>query len=144
MLRMYYIKGIIILLIAELLGCKPIETKHLKPTFNKGGYVIKKTNDIFLPKDSIIIQGYIKDISAMKSLNFSNVKLGCTSVKSDENGFYIIKAKRNDDLSFLTCYSIGYRTIETERLILTKYKLININFFMIEDDRPLINCEGLN
>lgn len=77
-------------------------------------------------------------------LAISNIKYGCLTYSSDANGNYTFKSKISTSDVFLTCLAIGYRTIETEPFELQRGDSIQVNFTLALDDRPLINCEGIN
>ena len=112
----------------------------IKPTYNKGGYTISSSKNKS-SQNSAIVYGYVRDHISKDPLKASMVKMGCTIVNVDETGFYKIKAKPIES-TFLTGIWIGYRTIETEYFKLEQGDSLNINFFLVQDDRPLINCDG--
>lgn len=122
-----------------IISCHPKAVK-LKPTYNKGGFTIShfQTGS----RNGAVIFGQIKDIETNEIIRSATIKMGCLTVQSDESGAYKISDESNTGKSFLTCSFIGYRTIETERFKLDKGDSLKIDFFLVQDDRPLINCEG--
>lgn len=113
----------------------------LKPTFNKGGFTISTFQKE--SKTDGVVFGKVIDIQTKELISAATIEMGCLTFKSDDLGTY--KFSRNSiskDL-FLTCSYIGYRTIETERFEMKLGDSIKIDFFLIADDRPLINCEGI-
>ncbi len=138
-----YINKIIITFsyLSIITSCSSIE-KRLIPTYNKGGYHIKmlKTN----LNDSNIIVGKVFDFTNGKPLSHSEVIIGCLKSKTSSDGKYSFKRNKLSDTFFMKTSSIGYKTIETDFINLNKKSKMRIDFYLIEDDRPLINCEGGN
>lgn len=122
-----------------IISCHP-KTLNLKPTYNKGGFTI--SNFQTGSKKGSVIFGQIKDIQTNELIRGAVIKMGCLTVQSDESGTYKISDESNAENSFLTCSFIGYRPVETERFKLEKGDSLKIDFFLAQDDRPLINCEG--
>jgi len=113
----------------------------LKPTNNKGGYVISILKDKLLhDKDSAVVYGFVREIEHNKPLINSRIKIGCYSIDIDNNGFYHFKERIMDEI-YLTSSWIGYKTVETESFKLERGDSIRVDFFLASDDRPLINCE---
>lgn len=128
-----YLTGIVII------SCNP-NSRNIKPTYNKGGFTI--THFQTEPRNGAEIFGQVKDFETNEIIRSAIIKLGCLTVQSDETGTYRVSNGLNSGESFLTCSLIGYRTIETERFKSEKGDSLKIDFFLVQDDRPLINCEG--
>jgi len=125
------------------LSCGSESNLTLRPTNNKGGYSISIAKNPGLHRsDSILIYGYVKDIEQNTALVSSFVKAGCIPVRAGTDGFYRLKEIATDKI-YLTCSWIGYKSIETEFLKLTRGDSVRVDFFLAPDDRPLINCEGV-
>ncbi|GCC50819.1 hypothetical protein SanaruYs_10370 [Chryseotalea sanaruensis] len=124
------------------ISCTIQRDTKLKPTNNKGGYTINKyTSNELLEGDSAIIYGYVKQYDSFNSIPIANINIACVSVLPDSTGYYQIKGKAGSETTFLTCVSIGQKSIETEFFKLQRGDSLNINFFLVQDDRALINCE---
>ncbi|GIV37169.1 MAG: hypothetical protein KatS3mg032_1548 [Cyclobacteriaceae bacterium] len=113
---------------------------NIKPTYNKGGYAINHMQSE--SKSTTVVFGQVVDIETNQILSPAIVKMGCLTVQTDESGKYEILQESSTTMSFLTCSFIGYRTIETERFRIVKGDSLKVNFFLVQDDRLLINCEG--
>lgn len=113
-----------------------------KPTYNNGRYNFSTNrNNLLYAQDSIVIYGFIKTIGTKEPLKFSLITFGCSKVTSDTLGFFRFKDHSISVKSFLFANSIGFRGVETDHLMLSKGDSVNINFYLSEDDRPLINCQ---
>lgn len=127
-----------------LLGCSSTKEK-LIPTYNEGGYKIK-----IIKLDSKInelrIRGKVYDVKNKLPLSDVELAIGCLKVKSLPNGEYsfLLKKDLKDSIFFIEAISIGYKSIETNLLSTVDRNEIIIDFYLSEDDRPLINCEGFN
>jgi len=71
--------------------------------------------------------------------------IGCYKVQTLTDGKYSFKIKSSNytNTYFVKAISLGYKTIETAFFPLNKNS-INIDFYLAEDERPFINCEGIN
>ena len=67
--------------------------------------------------------------------------IGCFKVITSFDGIYSIKTKDLSSTFYIKAQSIGYKTVETEFFKLNKEDGMRIDFYLVEDDRPLINCE---
>jgi hypothetical protein len=123
-----------------LISCSSVE-KKLIPTYNKGGYQVNilKTN-----LNDTSIEGKIFNFANGKPISHSEVIIGCLKYKTSSNGEYSFKLNNLSDTFFIKASSIGYKTVETNFINLNKKGKMRIDFYLIEDDRPLINCEGKN
>ena len=123
--------------------CKPQREIELTPTYNSGGYTMAKLNNKLLNQsESAIIYGYVKEYNSLNKLQIASIKIGCAIIQVDSIGYYQFKGKIGDSPIFLTCSFIGYKSIETQHFKLERGDSVKVDFFLAEDDRPLINCEG--
>jgi hypothetical protein len=128
-----------------IISCASLK-HNIIPTYNKGGYKINSfKNDTNRNPDDIYIFGRVLDVVNKKPISNAQLTFGCLKTQTTSNGEYFFKGKEsNNTNSYIESTSIGYRTIETEFLDFSNNNTINVDFFLIEDDRPLINCEGKN
>ncbi len=116
---------------------------ELIPTDNSGGYKIESKNNSNVPSGLINVFGKVIDIKTKKPISHTQLIIGCTKANTIENGKYSIIINDTEDLYvFLKAISVGYKTIETKFLNFTNNNFIKIDFYLVEDDRPFINCEG--
>jgi hypothetical protein len=125
--------------IVTIISCQP-KALNIRPSYNKGGFTMSHFQA--KSKNSIVVFGQIKDIETNEIIRSAIVKMGCTTVQSDDSGTYKISGESITSKSFLTCSFIGYRTVETERFKLETGDSLKVDFFLVQDDRPMINCEG--
>lgn len=115
----------------------------IKPTYNKGGYTFNKFyNKSLYNNESAIIYGHLRELGSSKVVLSARLNMACASLLVDSTGYYQFNGKVGDEVTFLTCISLGLRTIETEPFKVQRGDSINVNFFLAQDDRPLVNCEG--
>lgn len=128
-----------------VISCFSIKSEII-PTYNKGGYKINSfKNDIDRNPNDIYIFGRVLDVINKRPISNAQVTFGCLKTQTLSNGEYSFKVKEsNSTNSYIESISIGYKTIETDFLDFSNNNTINIDFFLIEDDRPLINCIGKN
>ncbi len=124
-------------------GCSSTNSK-LIPTANKGGYkvnVIKSKSKI--NSDEVVIKGTVFDVTTGKPISPPVLMtIGCLKIKISSQGEYSYKTKNfKDDYFFIEVISIGYKSIITDYLDLTGKNEVKIDFYMVQDDRPIINCE---
>lgn len=98
----------------------------IKPTYNKGGYTM---SCIETKSRNAVVFGQIKDIETNEIIRSAIVKMGCLTVQSDDLGEYKISGESIPMESFLTCFFIGYRAIETQRFKLETGDSLKIDFF---------------
>ena len=135
----------IILLFNNLLvfvGCASFKNK-LTPTANKGGYkvnLIRTKSKI--NTDEVTIKGTVFDAKTGKPISPPVLlTVGCLKVKTSSEGEYSFKTKNfKDDYFFIQVISVGYRTIETNFIDIYNKNELKIDFYLAEDDRPLIDC----
>lgn len=133
---------VLVTLLMILGGCSLVNNK-LIPTANKGGYtmdVIKsksKTNS-----DELIIKGTVFDVNTGAPVKTPVIlKVGCLKVEVSSQGNYSFTTKNfKQDYFFIEVISIGYKSIVTNFLDLTNKNELIINFYLAEDDRPLLEC----
>lgn len=133
---------VLVTLLMILGGCSLVNNK-LIPTANKGGYtmdVIKsksKTNS-----DELIIKGTVFDVNTGAPVKTPVIlKVGCLKVEVSSQGNYSFTTKNfKQDCFFIEVISIGYKSIVTNFLDLTNKNELIINFYLAEDDRPLLEC----
>lgn len=140
-------KHIFILLIFSylfaLIGCSSINNE-LIPTYNKGGYKIKIIKSA-IKSDEVIIKGKVFDVDTGIPISDAHVILGCIKIKTSSQGEYSFKTKNSTYKNyFIEVIYIGYKSIITNYIDLTDQKERKIDFYLVPDDRPLINCEGVN
>lgn len=123
-----------------VLSCQSKVLTTLKPTYNRGGFALNFYKSKSISK--AVIVGQVKDVDTKQTIGFATIKVGCLTIQSDSSGRYAISEKAPSDISFLTCSFIGYRMIETEHFRLSNGDSLKIDFFLAQDDRPIINCEG--
>ena len=133
---------VLVTLLMILGGCSLVNNK-LIPTANKGGYtmdVIKsksKTNS-----DQLIIKGTVFDVNTGAPVKPPVIlKVGCLKVEVSSQGNYSFTTKNfKQDYFFIEVISIGNKSIVTNFLDLTNKNELIINFYLAEDDRPLLEC----
>lgn len=132
-----------IILTGLIFSCYPTKDKLLS-TDNNGGYKLSyldKTALIEAEEDEIIVFGKVMDLRSNEPLTNSELIIGCNKFITTSDGKYHFKIKKSKYL-YLKASSIGYKNIETRFLDFNQKNSIKIVFFLEEDDRPLINCEG--
>jgi hypothetical protein len=111
-------------------GCGLLRSSDLNPTYNSGGYILKKAkNDANIMQDSAVILGIVKNVSTGEPIKNCVIKLGCYNVLSDENGVYQFKIKPGNDLLYITSVFIGFKTVETKPIKLVNGESLKIDFF---------------
>lgn len=138
-------KFVLILLISLIVGCASGK-KQLLPTNNKGGYFIKEhkttSNDI---SNVLKISGRVYDVKTGNPISNAQLTLGCNKTTTSDNGEFSFKISSisNTIPTFIETNSIGYKSILTDFINTGNTNEILINFYLEEDNRPLINCEGV-
>lgn len=136
-------RNIIFVSIALFIGisCTYQSLSSIKPTYNKGGYTIAITDSKKGIENNIVITGQFRDVETDKPITSGWITIGCQKILIDSMGFYHAKENAYDKV-FLISTAIGYREIETEHFRAERGDSVNINFFLVQDDKPLIDCEG--
>lgn len=132
-----------VILILIIVSCTSVKDS-LIPTNNKGGYKINffENSSTIKPKE-INIYGSVVDVSNNNPINNVELTIGCYKSLTSSNGKYSFKIKGSGNTNnYVKAISIGYKTIETNFFNFHNKDSINIDLFLVEDDRPLINCEG--
>ena len=125
-------------------GCGSLGDQ-LVSTNNKGGYFIKYIqNRSKVKSDFAHISGKILDVKTNKPISNVKLVLGCYKTTTSDKGEFLFKISSipNTIPVFIETNSIGYKSILTDSINTTNIKEIVINFYLEEDSRPLINCEG--
>lgn len=138
-------KIVLMLLIILTAGCAST-SKHLLPTNNKGGYLINYYQNRLKDKsDFLYISGKVLDVKTSKPISDVQLILGCYKTITSENGefHFSINNVPNNNSIFIETNFIGYKSILTDFINTTNTNEIQINFYLEEDTRPLINCEGI-
>ncbi len=139
-------KIVLMLLITLTAGCAST-SKQLLPTNNKGGYSIKynRSKD---KSDFLYISGKVLDVKTSKPLSDVRLVLGCYKTITSDNGEFLFRIKNIPSLYpnpiFIETNFIGYKSILTDIINTSNTSEIKIDFYLEEDDRPLINCEGFS
>lgn len=122
--------------------CSSIE-KGLIPTYNNGGYKIIRNNSISTnDSNEINISGKVLDVSTGKPIGDAKITAVCIKTNVSSEGEYSFKTEKSTYKNFfLTAYAFGYKTIETNFIVLNNN--MEVNFYLIEDDKPFIHCEGV-
>lgn len=126
-----------------LASCSSVKN-NLLPTYNTGGYKIINSKEKSTPNSNeLIISGKVYDIKTGKPINNTTLLVSCLKIQVSSKGEYTIKTENSTyPYYFIEVVSLGYKTIQTNFIDLKNKNEITINFYLTEDDRPLINCEG--
>jgi hypothetical protein len=126
-----------------LASCSSVKN-NLLPTYNSGGYKIINSKEKSTPNSNeLIISGKVYDIKIGKPINNTTLLVSCLKIQVSSKGEYTIKTENSTyPYYFIEVVSLGYKTIQTNFIDLKNKNEITINFYLTEDDRPLINCEG--
>lgn len=119
-------------------------TVELIPTFNEGGYTLKVNES--KKSEKVYIYGRVYDIATKKPLDISQVIYGCAKLKTKEGAYFFEQSLNpnqpiDKDLNFFEAQALGYYPVETERFDLSNVDTLHIDFYLMEDLRPLIQCE---
>ena len=114
----------------------------IRPTNNDGGYTIEHfENNILKKLDSIVIFGNVFSLSDNKNIGAAAVIFGCTKKEIIGNGSYKFRTSSNDlKTNYLVAKGLGHKAIETEFFPLKPGDSIRIDFYLSEDNRPIMNC----
>ena len=132
----------IYLLLVLVLGFSCVTTKNaMSPTNNLGGYiktnVVKKLNQ---NSNEVVVFGKIVNVKTKKPLVNSRVYIGCVKVETNELGQYKFKFNKSIKKQTVSVSSIGYKKVETLFFDFDVDNLYKIDFFLEEDNRPLLDC----
>lgn len=142
-MKKYNSLSVILACLLILASCSSVKN-DLIPTYNAGGYKIINSKEKSTPNSNeLIISGKVYDVKTGKPLNNTTLLVSCLRIHVSSKGEYFIKTENSTNTNyFIEVVSIGYKTIQTNFIDLKNKKEININFYLTEDDRPLMNCEG--
>jgi hypothetical protein len=116
--------------------------QELKPTYNKGGYTIEFKEKIKSNKaDSSNICGQVFNVATNEKIVSAKIEIPCLSTSSNIEGEYYLYLKPSNSTfsNFIKVTAVGYQTVETD-FFKTDSSDIEVNFYLSEDDRPLIQC----
>ena len=137
-------KIVLMLLIILTAGCASGKKQFLS-TNNKGGYSINehKTTSNDASNESKI-SGKVFDVRTGNPISNAQLTLGCYKTTTSDKGefSFIINNIPNYNSFFIETNFIGYKSILTDIINTTNKNGIQIDFYLEEDNRPLINCEG--
>jgi len=121
-------------------GCSSFK-KELIPTYNKGGYTINIVKNK-MNSDEVTIKGTVFDIKTGKAISPPVLMtVGCRKIQTSSQGEYSFKTPNvKRDYFFIKVISIGYKTIETSFIDLYNKNEVKIDFYLVEDDIPFIDC----
>ncbi|RMZ51631.1 hypothetical protein EB822_01495 [Flavobacteriaceae bacterium PRS1] len=126
-----------------LISCSTIKNE-LIPTDNIGGYKIELKQNSNIEPIEIHIFGKVIDVKTKEPISHTQLILGCFKAQTSGDGEYsFIFKSTKDTMLYLKAISVGYKTIETKFLNFTNNNYVKIDFYLTEDDRPIINCEGV-
>ena len=128
-------KYILVLLCATIFSC---DVKKKLPTYNDSFYTVAlhkrrtKSNN-----NNVTI-----NVKALNGKPLSNltywIKRDCENIRVDNASTYRLKV--DYELLRMEVTGFGYRTIEIKPLKLNPNDSIVFDFYMVQDDRPLLEC----
>ncbi|MBB6612320.1 hypothetical protein H7F15_14815 [Pontibacter sp. Tf4] len=128
-------------LLTFLVSCKT-EQLVLTPTYNKGGYTFKVYKSMHLAaQDSVYVGGNVFDVASKGLLEGAVVKYGCAYADNKQGNFSFKTKPFSVGYSLVSRY-IGCRDIETTPVVFQAGDSVHINFYVAQDDRPLIHCDN--
>lgn len=142
-MKKYNSLSLILACLLVLAGCSSVKN-DLIPTYNAGGYkIIYSKENSTKNSNELIISGKVYDVNTGKPINNATVIASCIKIQVSSKAEYVIKTENSTNTNYyIEVISFGYKTIQTNFIDLKNKKEINIDFYLTEDDRPLINCEG--
>lgn len=142
-MKKYIYLSVILTCLSVLVSCSSLKNE-LIPTYNAGGYKIINSKEKSTPNSTeLIISGKVYDVKTGKPLNNTTLLTSCLKTQVSSKGEYAIKTENSTYSNyFIEVVSLGYKTIQTNFIGLKNKKEITIDFYLTEDDRPLINCAG--
>ncbi len=134
-------KSLLLFTIAAMLTTSCHQDKNayrMRPTYNNGGYSLailttKKANK------NIFVSGSVIDVQTREPINFGRVWDGCSDLSVDSTGSYELSFAAYDNLR-LIARATGYREVETEPIVIKSGDSLRIDFYLIQNDQPLIDC----
>jgi hypothetical protein len=129
------------ILITSLFASCKTEQLSLIPTYNKGGYTFKIYKSEHLrTQDSVYIGGSVYDVTTKELLEGAVVEYGC-AYYGDKLGNYGLKTRAYSIGYPLVSRYIGYLNIETAPYQFQAGDSVVVNFYIAQDERPLIHCD---
>lgn len=126
-------------LLLLLISCSTTKRK-LIPTANKGGYLLNLNTNLNLSEKNIT--GRVFDIKTNALLGGIELTVGCKKTQTNTNGEFSFKLKEfSNGALFIKASGIGYKIVETDFINMKNKNILNIDFYLAEDDRPFINCQ---
>ncbi|NDK55164.1 hypothetical protein [Pontibacter fetidus] len=130
-----------LLISALFVSCKT-EQLALTPTYNKGGYTFKVYKSKYLAaQDSIYIGGSVYDIVTKELLEGAVVNYGCNYYGDQLGNYSLITRPYSIGYPLVSRY-VGYLNVETTPVIFQAGDSVRIDFYIAQDERPLIHCDG--
>lgn len=132
-------KKIITIIAASLIfSCANSELqKHT--TYNNGWYEWNNNLEQDISKDSISVVIQVIDKNDSKKIMFSKMQYGCQKFDLS-HGMNFFKFKKGVSKNQIRVSSVGYLSLETKPFVASNS--LTVRFFLAEDDRNLVNCEG--
>ncbi|MBC5775493.1 hypothetical protein H8S95_15555 [Pontibacter sp. KCTC 32443] len=123
------------------ISCKT-EQLVLTPTYNKGGYTLEEYKSKALAaQGEFYVGGRIIEAHTKQPMPGVAVKLGCY-FSGDDYGNYNFKTTPGTELNQLISRYVGYLDVESKPMKFQAGDSLIIDFYMAQDEKPLINCEG--
>ncbi|MGL5112584.1 MAG: hypothetical protein ACRC6O_08105 [Flavobacterium sp.] len=141
-MQFFYRFLLFIVFLCVFTGCTSFKNK-LIPTANQGGYTVYGVRSKSkIKSDEVTIHGTVFDVKTGKPLTPPvQLTIGCFKIQTSSQGEYSFKTQNfKDDYFFIEVISVGYRTIETNFIDIYNKNEVQIDFYLSEDDRPLIDC----
>lgn len=81
------------------------------------------------------------NIATNEKIVSAKIEIPCLSTSSNTEGEYYLYLKPSNSTfsNFIKITAVGYKTVETD-FFKTDSSDIEVNFYLSEDDRPLIQC----
>lgn len=148
-------KTILRLLISVLVlvGCSSVK-KKLIPTNNDGGYTITISKGKFKIKEetiemlksaegSVTIRGHVFDMKTREPLSNVRLKTGCFEFRTTSLGEYSFRTRNLEGNSFfMEVFALAYRAVETKYINIHNKNEVIIDFYLVQDEKPIIECVG--
>lgn len=116
------------------------QNRPLIPNANKGGYTL--INSGAKNNEELEIRGRVLDVDTSEPLIGSTIKIMCYESVTDSNGNYSIKIPLPANIEFFAnCISLGYKPTRTNKIDLSKYAGIELDFYLEEDDQTIYHCD---
>ncbi|MDI5887000.1 MULTISPECIES: hypothetical protein [Flavobacterium] len=127
-------KYILVLLCTIIFSC---DVKKKLPTYNDSFYTIALHKRHTKSNNNVTI-----NVKALNGKPLSNltywIKRDCENIRVDNASTYSLKV--DYELLRMEVTGFGYRTIEIKPLKLNPNDSVVFDFYMVQDDRPLLEC----